>query len=207
MKLALLLSLVTLSLLAAEQLHLFGYNWTVPNASDWKITQENGTPVLDLLVGKEPPSTLPRRPMQFAIASTPDFGKVMVEADVMPLGRSVMIVFAYQDPAHFDYAHLSTDPGTKVAVHNGIFHVYGGERVRISSPLGPPSFPVNHRWYHVVLTHDGRTGTVNVDVDGKPVPSLRAVDLSLPGGKVGIGSFDETGEFKNVRITGSPAVS
>jgi hypothetical protein len=39
-------------------------------------------------------------------------------------------------------------------------------------------------------------------VDGKPVPALHAVDLSLPTGKVGIGSFDETGEFKNVRIDG-----
>ena len=131
----------------------------------------------------------------------------MVEADVKPLGRSVMIVFAYHDPAHFDYAHFSTDPGTKVAVHNGIFHVYGGERIRISSPSGPPSFPANKRWYHVVLTYDGRTGTVHADVDGKPVPALRAVDLSLTDGKIGFGSFDETGEFKNIKITGTPASS
>ena len=33
------------------------------------------------------------------------------------------------------------------------------------------------------------------------VPALQAVDLSLGTGKVGVGSFDETGEFKNIRIT------
>jgi hypothetical protein len=30
---------------------------------------------------------------------------------------------------------------------------------------------------------------------------LQATDVSLGTGKVGIGSFDETGEFKNVKIT------
>jgi hypothetical protein len=44
-------------------------------------------------------------------------------------------------------------------------------------------------------------------VDGQALPALSAVDLSLAGGKVGIGSFDETAEFKNVKITASkPAV-
>jgi hypothetical protein len=40
-----------------------------------------------------------------------------------------------------------------------------------------------------------------VTVDGQAVPALRAIDFSLGAGKVGIGSFDETGEFKNVKIT------
>jgi hypothetical protein len=207
MKLVVTFVFAAVILCGADQLRLFGYDWSVPVASDWKATEESGSPILQLMKGKEPVSTLPRRPAQFAIAQTPDFSKVMVEADVKPLGRSVMIVFAYHDSAHFNYAHLSTDPGTKVAVHNGIFHVYGGERVRISSVDGPPAFPANNRWYHVVLTHDGKSGTVHVNVDGKPVPALHGVDLSLTDGKIGIGSFDETGEFKNVKITGMPTSS
>ncbi len=81
--------------------------------------------------------------------------------------------------------------------------MYGGERVRISSEKGPASFAATGRWYHVELTHDASTGSVNVTVDGQAVPALHAIDLSLGRGKVGIGSFDETGEFKNVRITQS----
>ena len=90
-------------------------------------------------------------------------------------------------------------------MHNGIFHVYGGERVRISPQSGPPAFPEINRWYHVKLVQDGTTGLVDVTMDGKLVPALHAVDLSLPTGKVGIGSFDETGDFKNVKISGVPA--
>ena len=38
-------------------------------------------------------------------------------------------------------------------------------------------------------------------VDGQAVPALVATDVSLGAGKIGIGSFDETGEFRNVKIT------
>ncbi len=202
MKGALVLLAVSL-LSAADNLQIFGHQWSVPTGSDWEIQKENGTPLLHMKIGREPLASGPRRPFQFAIADTAPFGKVTVEADVRPLKRSVIIVYAYQDAAHFNYAHISAD--IKAPVHNGIFHVYGGERVRISPRRGPAAFPEINRWYHVKLVQDGATGAVDVTVDGKAVPDLHAVDLSLTTGKVGIGSFDETGDFKNVKITGAPA--
>jgi hypothetical protein len=179
--------------------------WDVPERADWKVDTSAAVPELQLLNGKEPPSNLPRRPMQFALAQTEPFGSVTVEADIMPLARSVIIVYDYQNPAHFNYAHLSTDTGTKQPVHNGIFHVYGGERVRISNPAGPPAFPQTQRWYHVKLTVGGDTGAVTVLVDGKQIPALSAVDVSLKQGRVGLGSFDETGKFRNIKISGQRA--
>lgn len=189
---------------ATGTLQIFDHQWTVFEPSDWKIETDNGVPILRLQTGHEPLPG-PRRPIQFALASdTPDYSQVTVEADIRPAKRSCIIVFAYRDKAHFNYAHLSTDAATKQPVHNGIFHVYGGERVRISSEAGPAAFPETNRWYHVKLVHDGRTGTVDVTVDNTPVPALHAVDLSLKGGKIGIGSFNETGDFRNVKITGTP---
>lgn len=188
---------------ATGTLQIFGHQWTVYDPADWKIERENGAPILRLQTGREPLPG-PRRPFQFALADTPAYSQVAVEADIRPLKRSCMIVFAYRDQAHFDYAHLSTDTAVKQPHHNGIFHVYGGERVRISSEAGPAAFPASGQWYHIKLTYDGKTRTVDVTVDGHPVPALHAVDLSLNGGKVGIGSFDETGDFKDVKITGIP---
>ncbi len=177
---------------------IFGQQWSVPNRADWKV--EGG--VLHLLVGKEPPKDTPRRPMQFALADQGDYSRVRVEADMRPLGRSLIIVYAYRDDEHFDYAHLSRDTAAKQSKHNGIFHVYGGERVGISSEDGPAAFD-GQGWHHVVLDWNGGTGAVEVQVDGKAVPALRAVDVSLRRGRVGIGSFDETGEFRNVKISGA----
>ena len=199
---ALILLLASL-LPAADNLQIFDHQWSVPTGGDWEIRKEDGAPILHMKTGREPLASGPRRPFQFALADAGPFSKVTVDADVRPLKRSVMIVYAYRDPAHFDYAHISAD--IKVPVHNGIFHVYGGERVRISPERGPAAFPEINRWYHVKLVHDGATGAVDVTVDGKPVPALHAVDLSLTTGKIGIGSFNETGDFKNVKISGVPA--
>lgn len=205
MKLLPVLLFAGTALFAAASLHIFGFTWAVPDSADWKLDQQAGTPVLHLLTGKEPPSSGPRRPFQFAIPDTSPFAQVTVEGDTKPLGRSLMIVFAYQDAAHFDYAHLSVDTAAKQPHHNGIFHVYGGERVRISSAAGPAAFKETNVWHHVTLHYNGPTGSVDVQVDGVAIPALHAVDVSLSSGKVGLGSFDETGEFKNIKINGVPA--
>ncbi len=188
-----------LTLGAADALTVFGRQWSVPSAADWSVVREGGAEILAMTQGHEPLPG-PRRPYNFALADAPPYSRLTVEADVKPLVRSLMIVFAYRDEAHFDYAHLSTDTATKAPVHNGIFHVYGGERVRISDEAGPAAFAATGRWYHVRLTHDATSRTVVVLVDNRPVAALRGTDMSLGAGKVGIGSFDETAEFKNVKI-------
>jgi len=188
---------------AAESIEMFGLKWSIPIAADWSIEKDETGSVLRMLV--ERPQREPRRPTQFALAETPDWKTVRVEAEVKRIGGSLILVYAYKDPTHFNYAHLSTDTAVKQPVHNGIFHVYGGERVRISSNEGPASFVSADEWYRVQLDYDAATGEVNVLVNGKKNPSLRAIDLSLGAGKVGIGSFFEKAAFRKVRITGTPA--
>jgi hypothetical protein len=204
MRTFLVLLLAAATLPAADTLSAFGHQWDVVQSSDWKVEGQGASQVLELIAHRGPLPG-PRRPIQFALARTPDFAKVRVELDTRPRGSSLMIVFAYRDPAHFDYAHLSVDTGIAQPVHNGIFHVFGGERVRISSQAGPGAFTATNRWHHVLLTHNGQNGSIQVLVDGRALPALRASDLSLSAGRVGLGSFDEVGDFKNVKITGDPA--
>jgi hypothetical protein len=124
-----------------------------------------------------------------------------VEAEVKRAGRSLIIVYGWQDPNHYNYAHMSSDAAAKQNVHNGVFHIFGGERVRISPLDGPPSFETED-WTPVKLVFDGETGHCFVEVNGKRNPSLDAYDLSLRWGRVGLGSFNETGDFRNVRVSG-----
>jgi hypothetical protein len=187
---------------AIHTIGAFGLRWRVPIAADWKI--ENS--VLELLVPR--PSTQPRRPTQFAVAETPDYMKVTVEAEmkkepaaVRNRHTSLMIAYAWRDPDHFNYAHLSVDSSEAQAVHNGVFHVDGGDRVRISPREGPGSL-LEEKWYKVRLVYDGRSGEVTVWVDGKTSPSLHAVDKTFQAGRVGIGSFFDMGSFRNVKIRG-----
>ena len=204
MKVGFLSLTVALTLCAAGVLQIFGYRWAVYNPADWSVGHDGGAPVLHLVKPRDPLPG-PRRPIQFAVAQTPDYGDVTVEVDVRPLQKSLIVVFSYRDAAHFDYAHLSTDTAMKEPHHNGVFHVYGGERVRVSSPEGPSAFARSGQWYHVKLVHEAKSGSVSVFVDGHSVAALHAVDLSLPAGKIGLGSFDETGDFKNLKVSGAAA--
>jgi len=203
---AALLLAPALPIRAAEHLEAFGYRWRLPVATDWKLETLDGLPTLRLLVPR--PSTQPRRPTQYALAETPDYLELTVEAEVRKepftarnRRTSLILVYAWRDENHFNYAHLSVDTGKQAPHHNGIFHVYGGDRVRISSEDGPPALTGEY-WHKVRLVYDGATGRVDVWVDGVTSPSLRAVDLSLGAGKFGLGSFFDLGDFRHLRIRG-----
>jgi len=188
---------------AAGRLEAFGMTWTVPVDADWSVEREDGQEVLRLLVAR-PREKNPRRPFQYALGGVPPFAKWSWQIDVRrePVRGSLILVYAWRDPAHFNYIHLSDDSAAEQPVHNGIFHVYGGDRVRISSDKGPCSLPTAG-WHHVEVKYDSAAGTVDVLVDGQPNPSLRAVDLSLGAGQIGAGSFFNTGSFRALKITGA----
>jgi hypothetical protein len=195
---ALLLAVATF---AGDTMFALGIPWTVQDRADWSV--ESGPPQVLRLIRKGEPG-VPRRPTKFALVQSSDFKRAVVEVEMLREGRSLILVYAYQDEDHYNYAHISSDEAQKVAVHNGIFHVYGGERVRISSRIGPASFGPQPEWTKVRLVFDGQTGRCQVFVNGKRNPSLQAVDLSLTHGRVGLGSFNETGAFRNLKVTGQP---
>ena len=198
MKIVLLAACAVSVLFAADSLNVFGHTWSVGQASDWAI--ENG--VLRLRVSAEPPPGRPRRPTKIALLDSKPWSKVTIEGEMKRNGRSLIFVYAWQDDTHYNYAHISSDDAVKQNVHNGMFHVFGGERVRISALDGPASFTTPD-WTPVKLVFDGESGHCYVEVNGKRNPSLDAVDLSLRWGKIGLGSFDETGDFRNMKITGT----
>mgnify|MGYP003349953769 CR=1 FL=1 len=151
--LALALTLAASAAVGDETIQAFGHSWTVQQASDWSV--ENG--VLRLKVSGEPAPGQPRRPQKFAILDSKPYKKVTIEAEMKHNGRSLIIVYGYQDKDHYNYAHISTDDAAKQNVHNGFFHVFGGERARISSLDGPASF-TTAEWTPVKFVFDGDTG-------------------------------------------------
>jgi hypothetical protein len=202
-------SLLAMPLLAplakpADRIRVFGRDWSVPIGADWKVETEAGEEVLHLVTPR-PQEKDPRAPYQYALAETPHFRKVTLEAEVKRLpgakSMSLIVVYAWRDPTHFDYAHISADSPNDQPVHNGIFHVYGGDRVRISAARGPAALPTD-AWTPIKLDYDAATGRVEVRVAGALSPSMQAVDLSLDAGRVGLGSFFHAGWFRRVKITG-----
>jgi hypothetical protein len=191
-----LLLIVGGSMWADETLTALGKKLSVPVASDWKASPE----VLELVVKHEPGK--PRRPKQFALLQEGPYSEFTMEVDVKRNGKSLILVFAYQDDDHFNYVHISVDDPAKQNVHNGVFHVFGGDRVRISPLEGGPGLLPTSEWTRVKLVWSGKTGEVTCYADGKTSGAMRAVDLSLKHGRVGLGSFNETGSFRNLQVKG-----
>lgn len=190
------------SLLAADSIDALGKRWTVPIPADWQM--ENGE--LRLLVAR--PSEKPRRPSQYALLESPPFQKVTIDVEVQKRVRgetgekaSLIIVFGWRDENHFYYAHLSDDAAEKVNVHNGIFKVDGGDRVRMSPFEGPATLP-DFGWHKVRLTHDPASGNVEVFVNGNTSPSLKVTNANAGGGRVGLGSFFDRANFRNFKTSG-----
>jgi len=49
------------------------------------------------------------------------------------------------------------------------------------------------------------SGSIEVFVDDEPRPRFSIIDRTFTCGKVGLGSFDETGDFSDVHLTSQDA--
>ncbi len=112
--------------------------------------------------------------------------------------RDLCLFFGYQSPSRFYYLHL----GKQTDDHaNQIFIVNDAPRSKISTETTPGT-PWDDRWHEVQIVRHAGDGQIDVSFDDLSKPIMRAVDKTFPWGRVGVGSFDDTGEFADVRLYG-----
>lgn len=172
--------------------------WILDSSGLWKIVNNKlvlyqaGTPAGEI-----------RRPSSLAVFKSGKFKHVSVEADIKSTADSSVIrrdldfIIGYESPTQFYYVHLA---GVNDDVHNGIFLVNNADRKRIDSGKGDPQLK-DREWHHVKVERNIESGSIDVYVDNSPAPVLSAIDKTITEGHVGFGSFDDTGEFKNIIIT------
>ena len=110
--------------------------------------------------------------------------------------RDVLLIFGYQSPTQFYYVHLAgkTDP-----VHNWIFLVNNADRRRLDDAIAPARL-MDQAWHRIRLERQSARGTINVFFGDDPTPLLSTTDRTLGSGRIGVGSFDETGEFRAFEV-------
>jgi hypothetical protein len=174
--------------------------WEVDGSGSWRCSDGKL-----ILFKAGVPSGPIRRPAALALLKTKPFQHVTIEAEIRSTApvdvvrRDLDIVIAYESPTRFYYVHLA---GIMDDVHNGIFLVNNADRVRIDSGNGKPQL-TDLSWHHVRVTRDRVSGQISVYVDKSKKPVLQAVDTTICCGKVGFGSFDDTGEIRRIVISGS----
>ncbi len=112
--------------------------------------------------------------------------------------RDMCMFFGHQDPSHFYYVHIAnvSDPHA-----NSIFLVNGEPRVSIAKTRTEGT-KWDENWHSVRLVRDVETGMIEVFFDDADEPIMTAVDDNFKWGKVGVGSFDDTGQFDDICLRG-----
>jgi hypothetical protein len=139
-----------------------------------------------------------RKPAAMAILKSEPVGDFSLTVELRSTApadldvRDVLLIFGYQSPTRFYYVHLSrrTD-----AVHNGIFLVNDADRKRLDPPTSRSPL-LDQAWHRVRLVRNVDNGRAEVYFDDETAPVLAVSDTTLRSGRVGIGSFDETAEFR-----------
>lgn len=187
-----------------------GENWAPLTPSKWEFP---GDQIILTEPGTAP--TGPRRPFEYAVLTAgPELTSLRYDAQVRldestaVRNRDVVLIWNYQSPTRFYYAHLSQD--NTIYPHNGIFVVNDADRLRIddqwTGSVGAPPAVDDMDWHDVSLRYDATTGEIAVHVDGSEEPLMTATDTTFSGGRVAFGSFDNFGRARDIRVTGSPVL-
>lgn len=110
--------------------------------------------------------------------------------------RDACLFFGYQDNAHFYYVHL----GKQADDHaNQVFIVDGAARTKISETTTAGT-DWDDKWHTVRVTRNAESGSIAVYFDDMETPVMTATDKTFAWGRVGVGSFDDTADWDDVRL-------
>jgi hypothetical protein len=175
----------------------------------WKII-EAGSPGNHVLrcTGKssyEPPV---RSPHSIALLKDVQVGDFELTARVQNTNvtagnhRDLCFFWGYQNPSHYYYVHL----GAKADPHAcQIFIVNGAPRTMITVDQAPGT-PWTEGWHSVKVVRRVEDGTMEVYFNDMQKPYMTAKDKTFTWGQVGIGTFDDHGNFDEVVLRGKTLV-
>jgi hypothetical protein len=175
--------------------------WQRLNPGNWEVQRDGDNPCLALV---KSPALRPgvRRPAEYALVKDRAWRDVTIDLRVKSLrpstlkGRDCVVIFGFQDDTHFYYVHLSNDANG--SNHNVVMKVDGDQRTMLQTPLKPQP-RLSDGWHKVRVKHLAN-GEITVWMDDLDKPLMQAKDTRYPQGAVGVGSFDDTAAFDDVKV-------
>jgi hypothetical protein len=112
--------------------------------------------------------------------------------------RDACLFFGRLGPSRLYYVHLGkvTDDHA-----NQIFIVREQPRTKISTETTPGT-PWDDEWHRVQIVRDVEAGTIVVYFDDLKRPAMQARDTTFAAGSLGVGSFDDTSAWDDIRVYG-----
>ncbi len=177
--------------------------WELADPKVWRFVDQDGNTVFNQFEQSKVQTPV-RSPFNRAVVKDLVVGNCVLDVKLQSTARdyphrSLCLFFGYQDPAHMYYVHF----GQKTDDHaNQIFIVNNEPRKKISTKTTEGT-PWNNAWHHARIVRDVDSGKIEVFFDDMDMPVMTAVDKTFTWGQVGIGSFDDTGNFDDVLVYGT----
>ena len=176
--------------------------WQPTDPAAWKIVKTNsGQYYSQFQLSKYKPPF--RSPLNICLVKDLQVTDFVLTAKVLSTGkdgdhRDMCLFFGYQNPSHFYYVHMAKKTDDRA---NQIFIVDGADRKKISTKTSKGT-PWDDKWHHVKLVRKVGYGTTEVYWDDMTTPIMTAQDKTFTWGQVGIGSFDDSGHWDDVKVHG-----
>ncbi|MEM1453168.1 MAG: hypothetical protein AAGI22_28965 [Planctomycetota bacterium] len=144
-----------------------------------------------------------RSPRAIALVDGTEFRSFTLDVDLMQTGREyghrdLCLFFGFESAATYYYVHMATTPDPNA--HN-VFLVDGAPRRNLMEPQARGVDWGQEEWHHVRLVRDVDAGSIEVYFDDMQTPVLAAQDGSIEWGRIGFGSFDDTGRARNMVVS------
>ena len=190
-----------------EEANLVPFEQTDRNA--WAVVgqgTDRANHVLALTVRKSDYAPPVRSPHNLALVKGLDLAETVIDVDLQSTitdygHRDLCLFFGYRDPSHFYYVHL----GKRADPHANQIFVVDGEPRRAISATTTDGTPWTDEWHHARVVRFPDTGLIHVYFDDMTTPAMTATDATFAHGRVGVGSFDDSGAFDNLAVYGTPA--
>lgn len=179
--------------------------WEPADPKAWKLETIGGTTVFAQFAQSKIENPV-RSPFNRCIRKGNSVGSFVLDVKFQSTKkdyphRDLCLFFGFQDPSHLYYVHF----GKRTDDHaNQIFIVNEKPRTKISTKTTPGT-DWDDEWHHARIKRNVQTGSIEVFFDDMQTPVMTATDKTFSWGRVGIGSFDDTGRFDNVTLFGQKA--
>ena len=179
---------------------LAGFECTDKTA--WKINDSGGNNTLELF-GKSQYVARVRSPFNIALIKDLIVGDFILEVNLAQSGkeyghRDLCLFFNVKDPTNFYYVHIATTADDHA---NNIFLVNDEPRVKIATKTTKGTdWGETNSWHTARIERNTKEGTIRVYFDNMDAPIMEATDTHFDMGHIGFGSFDDTGQFDNIKV-------
>lgn len=176
--------------------------WEPTDAAAWQVDPIDGSKAMHLHAASnyKPPA---RSPRSINVLKDIKVGSFILDAVVKSTGQDVphldtCFFFGYQDPTHFYYTHIAQRADKNA---HTIMVVDDGPRTPIVKER-TDGIKWGKDWHRVRVIRDVDAGLIEVYWDDLSKPVMTAEDKRFGEGRIGIGSFDDTAYYDDIRIIG-----